>query len=55
MRQISSQTDEYWPTKKIKQFHTQMNLPFGYGGDEEKILLPIFWDESGAEISAKTQ
>jgi len=27
-QQISGQTDEYSPTKKIKQFHTQTNLPF---------------------------
>ena len=28
MQQISGQTDEYSPTKKIKQFHTQMKLHF---------------------------
>ena len=33
-RQISGQTDEYSPTKKIKQFRTQTNLPFGLGSDE---------------------
>jgi len=27
-RKISGQTDEYSPTKKIKQFHTETNLPF---------------------------
>jgi len=27
-RHISRQTNEYSPTKKIKQFHTQTNLPF---------------------------
>jgi len=33
-QQISGQTDEYSPTKKIKQFHTQTNIPFSHGSDE---------------------
>jgi len=33
-RQISGQTDGYSPTKRIKQFRTQTNLPFGPGSDE---------------------
>ena len=33
-RKISGQTDEYSPTKKTKQFHTQTNLPFSPGSDE---------------------
>jgi len=33
-RQISGQTDEYSPRKKIKQFHTQANLPFSPDTDE---------------------
>jgi len=33
-RQISGQKDEYSPTKKIKQFYTQINLPFSSGSDQ---------------------
>jgi len=33
-RQILGQTDEYPRRKKIKQFHTQTNLPFNPGSDE---------------------
>jgi len=33
-RQILGQTDDYSPTKKIKQFHTQTDLPFSPGSDE---------------------
>jgi len=32
--EISGQTDEYSPTKKIKQSRTQTNLPFRPGSDE---------------------
>ena len=34
MRQILGQTDEYSPTKKIKQFRTQTNPPFSPDNDE---------------------
>ena len=33
-RQISGQTDEYSPRKKIKLFHTWTDLPFSPGSDE---------------------
>jgi len=37
MRQISGQTEEYSPRKKIKQFHTQTIHHFCPGSDEWKI------------------
>jgi len=55
MRQILGQMDEYSPTKKIKQFRAQSNLPFSHLYWWIKNLMPILWDESGAQISTKTQ
>jgi len=49
MPQISRETDEYLPRKKVKQFHTQINLPFNTGSHEKKNLLKILWDESGVK------
>jgi len=51
MRQISGQTDEYSPTIKIKQFHTQTNLPFSPGSDE----LKIYYQSSGTNLGLKPQ
>ena len=33
-RKVSGKIDEYSPMKKIKQFHTQTNLPFSPGSDK---------------------
>ena len=39
MRKISGPTDEYSPTKKLKQFYIQTNLPLNPDTDEWKIYL----------------
>jgi len=49
--QISSQTNEYSRWKKIKQFHTQMNLPISRGSDESN-----FYGEScGTKLGLTSQ
>ena len=49
--QISGQTDEYSPTKKIKQFRTQKNLPFSPDSDE----LKIDCQSRGTNLGLKSQ
>ena len=53
MRQISRQTDEYSPRKKIKQFQTQTNLPFGPGRDESKIYCKSCGTNMGLNSESK--
>jgi len=53
-RQISTQTDEYSPTKKIKQFQTQTNLPFSPGSYKKKInakLVGRIWASNLSQTS----
>ena len=49
--QILGQTDEYSPTKKIKQFHTQTNLPFNPGSDD----LKIYFQSYGRNLGLKSE
>jgi len=51
MQQISGQTNEYSPTKKIKQCSTHTNLPFSPGSDEQK----IYCQSCGTNLRLKSQ
>ena len=50
MQQISGQTDEYLPTKKIRQFRTHTNFPFSPDSDEQK----IYWQSCGTNLGLKS-
>jgi len=51
MRQAEGQTDEYSPTRKIKQFHTKTNLPFSPGSEEYK----VYCQSCGTNLGLKPQ
>jgi len=55
MRQFSGQTDEYSLTKKNETVSHTNEPSFQTWQWWIKNLLPILWDESGAQISAKTK